>query len=120
MGRRRYRTKNEDTVAKIGEVLVALGGVFMLVLALQGILNRSSSRYGVQLFTNIDPLLYGIISLVCGALLIFSVYANEKGTIDNDVIFVILTLVLEVIGGTTGALIAFAGTIIYMLVFIID
>ncbi|MHA1969117.1 MAG: hypothetical protein ACW964_15125 [Candidatus Hodarchaeales archaeon] len=119
---RRYKTQWHRYGTIIGVLLVALGGLFMIIVGIEAFLRQAVpdtfflSNY-ITLDENLSFLL-SLVTIVCGiAILVITVH--QKPHSQETVVWVILAAVLAIIGGTLGGLITFGGALIYAIFYFI-
>ena len=72
-------------------------------------------------FISIPPefnFLWSIITIVCG-IAILAVIVQQKPHEEDTIVWMILSALLGILGGTLGGLIIFGGALIYLLVYIL-
>ena len=120
---RRYKTQWHRYGSIIGVLLVTFGGLFMIVIGTQAFLGQSAldtfflSNY-ITLDANLSFLL-SIVTILCG-IAIFVITVHQKPHSQKTNVWIILTAVLAVIGGTVGGLITFGGALIYVIFYLIN
>ena len=119
---RRFKTQWHRYGTVIGVLLVAIGGLFMIILGVEAFLRHGIpetfflSNY-ITLNEDLSFLL-SLVTIVCGiAILVITVH--QKPHSKETVVWVILSAVLAIIGGTLGGLITFGGALIYTIFYFI-
>ncbi len=105
-------------MAIIGEVLIMLGA---LILILVGIQQLFSISFGIPMTgSSIIPLgqFQGLVSLIMGGLIIFLLSSFHK--ISNPYLYSALVILLAVIGGHVGGLLAFIGAMLVAISYLLD
>ena len=119
---RRYKTQWHRYGTIIGVLLVALGGLFMIIVGIEAFLRQAApetfflSNY-IPLDANFSFLL-SIVTIVCG-ISILVITVHQKPHSQETMVWIILTAVLAIIGGTLGGLITFGGALIYAIFYFI-
>lgn len=62
--------------------------------------------------------LWSIITIICG-IAILAVTVQQKPHEEDNIVWMILSALLGILGGTLGGLITFGGALIYLLVYIL-
>lgn len=119
---RRYKTQWHRYGTIIGVLLVTLGGLFMIIVGIEAFLRQAApDTFFLSNYINLDAnlsFLLSIVTIVSGiAILIITVH--QKPHSQETMVWIILTAVLAVIGGTLGGLITFGGALIYAIFYFI-
>ena len=122
MTQRRYKTQWHRYGSIIGVILVALGGLFMLLYGVSSLLDQTTPNpfiLATYITLNTDiAFLWSIVPIIVGiALLVITARQrhNEKETFT----WMVVACIFAVLGGTLGGLIAFGGAIIYFLFYLL-
>jgi hypothetical protein len=120
--RRRYKTKWHRYGTVIGVLLVAIGGIFMILLGVEAFLRQAAPEtYFLSNFITLNEnisFLLSIITIICGiAILIATVH--QKPHSEDTVIWIIVAAILAIIGGTLGGLVVFGGALIYTIFYLL-
>jgi len=121
MAKRRYKTKWHRYGTIIGVLLVAIGGVIMILLGVTDLLNQStgSAFLFVANFVHLPAefsFLWSILTIICGiVILVFSV--QQKPHEQDTLAWIVVAALLGILGGTLGGLIVFGGALIYFLLY---
>lgn len=116
MPKRRYKTQWHRYCTIIGVLIVAVGGLFMIIIGLEAFLSGTTPEThflanSISLDSNLT-FLFSLVTIVCGiAILVATVH--QKPHSEDTVIWILLSAILAVIGGTLGGLIVFGGALIY-------
>jgi hypothetical protein len=122
MTRRKFKNKWHRYGSILGVILVALGGLLMLLYGAISLLEQTTpdpfflSSY-ISLNSNIS-FLFSIIPIIVGILLLV-ITARQKHYNKDTIKWMVAAGLLAVLGGTLGGLIAFGGALIYFLFYII-
>ena len=123
MTKRRYKTKWHRYGTIIGVLLVAIGGVIMILLGVTDLLNQSteSTFLFVTNFVQLPAelsFLWNVLTIICGiVILVFSV--QQKPHEQDTSAWIIIAALLGILGGTLGGLIVFGGALIYFLLYLL-
>ncbi|MFX0183527.1 MAG: hypothetical protein ACFE95_10640 [Candidatus Hodarchaeota archaeon] len=123
MAKRRYKTKWYRYGTIIGVLLVAIGGVIMILLGVTDLLNQSAETpfFFVANFVQIPTelaFLWSVLTIICGVvILVFS--AQQKPHEQDTLAWIIVAALLGILGGTLGGLIVFGGALIYFLLYLL-
>ena len=120
MTKRRYRTKWLRYCTIIGVILVALGGLIMLLYGAIGLVEQTiPTPFLLSSYLTLDDdlnFLLNLIPIIIGVtLLIITARKNvhEKETAK----WLVVAFLLAILGGTVGGLIAFGGILIYFIAY---
>ena len=122
MPKRRYKTQWHRYCTVIGVLIVAVGGLFMIIIGVDALFREvvPDTHFLVN-FINLDNdlvFLFSLVTIVCGiAILVATVH--QKPHSEDTVIWILLSAILAVIGGTLGGLIVFGGALIYAIFYFI-
>ncbi|MFX0052687.1 MAG: hypothetical protein ACFFAJ_13935 [Candidatus Hodarchaeota archaeon] len=123
MTKRRYKSKWHRYGTIIGVLLVAVGGVIMILFGVTDIFSQSTgstfllAANFIQLPTELS-FLWSILTIICGVvILVFSV--QQKPHEKDTLVWVIVAALLGILGGSLGGLIVFGGSLIYFLLYIL-
>ena len=122
MPKRRYKTQWHRYCTVIGVLIVAVGGLFMIIIGVDALFREvvPDTHFLVN-FINLDndlAFLFSLVTIVCGiAILVATVH--QKPHSEDTVIWILLSAILAVIGGTLGGLIVFGGALIYAIFYFI-
>lgn len=122
MTRRRYKSKWHRYGSVISVLLVALGGLFMILYGVIGLLNQSAPEtYFLTNYIDLPPefmIFFSIVSIIAGiGILIVSV--QQKPHEKKTATWMVIAAILGVLGGTIGGLIVFGGVLIYFILYLI-
>lgn len=123
MPKRSYKSKWHGYGIIAGVLIVAVGGVIMILLGVLALFNVSPPSY--ILLANIIPLpaelafLWSIMTIACGILILGIIIKQKPHERDVIILWIIASALLGVLGGTLGGLITLGGAIIYLLVYAI-
>jgi len=120
--RRRYKSKWHRYGSVISVLLVALGGLFMILYGVIGLLNQSAPEtYFLTNYIDLPPefmIFFSIVSIIAGiGILIVSV--QQKPHEKKTATWMVIAAILGVLGGTIGGLIVFGGVLIYFILYLI-
>jgi hypothetical protein len=105
-----------------GVLLASVGGVIMILLGVTTLIDQTTpSNTIIPNFFSIPPefaFLWSVLTIVSG-IAILLVTIHQKPHSKDTVIWMILSAILAIIGGTVGGLITFGGVIIYLLLYVI-
>lgn len=106
----------------VGVLLTAIGGVIMILLGIVALVNQTTPINAIlPNFISIPSevnMLWGVLTVVCGiAILIVTIH--QKPHAEDTIVWMILSALLAILGGTLGGLITFGGVIIYLLIYVI-
>jgi hypothetical protein len=122
MPRRRYKSKWHRYGTIIGVLLVAIGGIIMIVYGAIALTERTAPEYMlVSNFIEISSELqffWALIPVICG-ITILAVTVQQKPHENETLVWMVIALILGVIGGTLGGLIVFCGALIYLILYFI-
>ena len=94
----------------------------MILLGVTALIDQATpSNAIIPNFFSIPPefvLLWSVLTIVSG-IAILLVTVHQKPHSEDTVIWMILSAILAIIGGTIGGLITFGGVIIYLLLYVI-
>lgn len=122
MPKRRYKSKWHRYATITGVLLAAIGGVIMIILGVIALVGQTTPINTIMpnLIT-IPPelnILWSVLTIVAGiAVLIVTIH--QKPHEEETIVWMILSAVLAILGGTLGGLITFGGVLIYLLVYIL-
>lgn len=122
MPKRRYKTQWHRYCTVIGVLIVAVGGLFMIIIGVDALFREvvPDTHFLVN-FINLDndlAFLFSLVTIVCGiAILVATVH--QKPHSEDTVIWILLSAILAVTGGTLGGLIVFGGALIYAIFYFI-
>ncbi len=116
--KRRYKTKWHRYCTIIGVLLVAIGGIFMILLGTEAFLRQAAPEtYFLSNFITLDDnisFLLSIVTIICGiGILIATVH--QKPHSEETIVWIIIAALLAIIGGTLGGLVVFGGALIYLI-----
>lgn len=120
--RRKYKTKWHRYGTTAGVLFVAIGGVIMIFLGIIAFFDQTELE--ILFLSNFFTIpsefdfLWSILTLVCGGGILF-VTIQQKPHDKETVIWMIVSALLAIIGGTLGGLITFGGVLIYLLLYIL-
>ena len=116
MPKRRYKTQWHRYCTVIGVLIVAVGGLFMIIIGVEALLRQAApDTYFLANFISLEndlAFLFSLVTIVCG-ISILIVTIHQKPHSEDTVIWILLSAILAVIGGTVGGLIVFGGALIY-------
>ena len=122
MPKRRYKSKWHRYGTLTGVLLAGIGGVIMILLGVIALAGQTTPiNTIIPNFISIPPelnILWSVLTIVSGSAVLI-VTAHQKPHEKDTVVWMILSAVLAVLGGTLGGLITFGGVLIYLLVYII-
>ena len=119
MTRRKYKTKWHRYCTILSVILVALGGLLMLLYGVTALLNQSVpdpfflATY-ISLGTDLQ-FLWSIVSILVGIIILITT-VKQKPYIQETRGWMIIALLLGILGGTLGGLITFGGSLIYFII----
>lgn len=122
MTKRRYKSKWHRYGTVISILLVALGGLFMILYGVIGLLNQTApDTYFLQNYITLDPGLMVFLSLVSiiAGIGILVVSVQQKPHEKKTATWMVIAAILGVLGGTIGGLIVFGGVLIYFILYLI-
>ncbi|MFX0171677.1 MAG: hypothetical protein ACFE9L_07145 [Candidatus Hodarchaeota archaeon] len=123
MTKREYKSKWYRYGSIIGVLLVAVGGVIMILIGVTEFFNQSTGSTShfaanfIQLPTDLS-FLWSFLTIICGiVILVFS--GQQKPHEKDTVAWVIVAALLGIFGGSLGGLIVLGGSLIYFLLYIL-
>ncbi len=120
MVRRKHKTKWHRYCTFLAVILVALGGLLMLLYGVTAFLNQTTPDpffLGTYISLGTDlQFLWSIVSILVGILILITT-VKQKPQSQETRGWMMIALLLGILGGTLGGLITFGGSLIY---FIID
>jgi hypothetical protein len=123
MTKRKYKSKWHRYGSIIGVLLVAVGGVIMILIGVTEFFNQSAGSSFLLAANFIElpaelSFLWSILTIICGiVILVFSV--QQKPHEEDTLVWVIVAALLGILGGSLGGLIVFGGSLIYFLLYIL-
>ncbi len=120
MTHRRYKTKWHRYCTILAVILVALGGLIMLLYGVIAFLNQnipdpfflaSYIALGADL-----QFLWSIVSILVGVIILITT-AKQKPHVQETRGWMMIALLLGILGGTLGGLITFGGGLIYFIIY---
>ena len=120
--KRKYKSKWHRYGTITGVLLAAIGGVIMILLGVTALVSQTTPfNTVVPTFISIPPefdFLWSILTIVSGVAVLL-VTAHQKPHAEETIVWMILSALLAVLGGTLGGLITFGGVLIYLILFVI-
>jgi len=119
MTRRKYKTKWHRYCTILAVILVAIGGLLMLLYGVTAFLNQSVpdpfflATY-ISLGTDLR-FLWSIVSILVGIIVLITT-VKQKSHVQETRGWMMIALLLGILGGTLGGLIVFGGSLIYFIV----
>ncbi len=119
MTRRKYKTKWHRYCTILAVILVAIGGLLMLLYGVTAFLNQSVpdpfflATY-ISLGTDLQ-FLWSIVSILVGIIVLITT-VKQKSHDQETHGWMMIALLLGILGGTLGGLIVFGGSLIYFIV----
>lgn len=123
MSKRSYKSKWHRYSTIAGVLIVAVGGVIMIILGVLALFNVSPPNN--MLLVNIILLpaelafLWSILTIICGILILGIIIKQKPHERDVKILWIIASALLGILGGTLAGLITFGGAIIYLLMYVI-
>lgn len=122
MPKRRYKSKWHRYGSIVGVLLAAIGGVIMILLGITTLVGQTTPINTIlPNFISIPPelnFLWSTLTIICGiAVLIVTIH--QKPHEEDIIVWMILSALLAILGGTIGGLIIFGGVLIYLLIYMI-
>lgn len=122
MSKRRYKSKWHRYGTITGVLLAAIGGVIMILLGIIALVGQTTPINTIlHNFISIPPefdILWSILTIASGfAVLLVTIH--QKPHEEDTIVWMILSALFAVLGGTLGGLITFGGVLIYLLVYIL-
>ena len=122
MPKRKYKSKWHQYGTIIGVLLAAIGGVIMILLGVIALADQTTPLNSiVPTFMNIPPefdFLWSVLTIVSGVAVLI-ITAHQKPHAEETIVWMVLSALLAVLGGTLGGLITFGGVLIYLILYII-
>jgi len=119
MTRRKFKTKWHRYCTILSVVLVALGGLFMLLYGATAFFNRSVPDpffLAAYISLGIDlQFLWSIVSILVGIIILITT-VKKKPHFQETRSWMMIALLLGILGGTLGGLITFGGSLIYFII----
>ncbi|PWI47973.1 hypothetical protein CEE45_08720 [Candidatus Heimdallarchaeota archaeon B3_Heim] len=120
MTKRRYKSKWHRYCTVLGVILVALGGLLMLLYGVTSFIDQSiHNPFFLASYITLDvniQFLWSIISIIVGVLLIIITIRHDihaKETMN----WIIIAFLLAILGGTLGGLVTLGGALIYIIMY---
>ena len=119
MTRRKYKTKWHRYCTILAVILVAIGGLLMLLYGVTAFLNQSVpdpfflATY-ISLGTDLQ-ILWSIVSILVGIIVLMTT-VKQKSHVQETRGWMMIALLLGILGGTLGGLIVFGGSLIYFII----
>ena len=119
MTRRKYKTKWHRYCTILAVILVAIGGLLMLLYGVTAFLNQSVpdpfflATY-ISLGTDLQ-ILWSIVSILVGIIVLITT-VKQKSHVQETRGWMMIALLLGILGGTLGGLIVFGGSLIYFII----
>ena len=119
MTRRKYKTKWHRYCTILAVILVAIGGLLMLLYGVTAFLSQSVpdpfflATY-ISLGTDLQ-FLWSIVSILVGIIVLITT-VKQKSHVQETRGWMMIALLLGILGGTLGGLIVFGGSLIYFIV----
>ena len=119
MTRRKYKTKWHRYCTILAVILVAIGGLLMLLYGVTAFLNQSVpdpfflATY-ISLGTDLQ-FLWSIVSILVGIIVLMTT-VKQKSHVQETRGWMMIALLLGILGGTLGGLIVFGGSLIYFVI----
>ena len=119
MTRRKYKTKWHRYCTILAVILVAIGGLLMLLYGVTAFLNQSVpdpfflATY-ISLGTDLQ-ILWSIVSILVGIIVLMTT-VKQKSHVQETRGWMMIALLLGILGGTLGGLIIFGGSLIYFVI----
>ncbi|WP_455140776.1 hypothetical protein [Candidatus Hodarchaeum mangrovi] len=122
MTKRRYKSKWHRYGSLISVVLVALGGLFMILYGVIGLLKQTAPEtYFLLNYISLSVefmIFFSMVSIIAGiGILVVSV--QQKPHEKKTATWMVIAAILGVLGGTIGGLIVFGGVLIYFILYLI-
>jgi uncharacterized membrane protein len=102
-------------------LFIAIGGIIMILIGITDFLSQAiGSNFLASIIQLPNELLFvwNIVSILCG-IAVLLIIVQQKAHEEEALVWVIVSLLLGILGGTLGGLIVFGGTLIYLLLFIL-
>ncbi len=122
MTKRRYKTKWHRYCTVLGVILVALGGLLMLLYGVTAFLEQTiPNSFFLASYIILDENIeyfWSIVSIIVGIVLIIMTIKNDfhaKETLN----WIVVAFLLAILGGTMGGLITLGGALIYIIMYIL-
>jgi hypothetical protein len=120
MTRRSYKTKWHRYCTILAVILVALGGLIMLLYGVIAFLGQNVPD-PFFLATYIDlggnlQFLWSVVSILVGVIILITT-VKQKPHVQETREWMMVALLLGILGGTLGGLIAFGGGLIYFIMY---
>ncbi len=122
MPKRRYKSKWHRYGTLAGVIVAALGGVIMILMGVIAFLDQTApdafllSNY---VFISQDlEFVWSIVTIICG-IAILVITTQQRPHEKDTLVWIIVSALLAILGGTVGGLITFGGALIYLLVSIL-
>ncbi len=119
MTRRKYKTKWHRYCTILAVILVAIGGLLMLLYGVTAFLNQSVpdpfflATY-ISLGTDLQ-FLWSIVSILVGIIVLITT-VKQKSHVQETRGWMMIALLLGILGGTLGGLVVFGGSLIYFII----
>ncbi|MFX0125568.1 MAG: hypothetical protein ACFFAE_18240 [Candidatus Hodarchaeota archaeon] len=122
MPKRRYKSQWHRYGTIAGVLLAAIGGIIMILLGVVALTGQTTPlNTFIPNFISIPSefdILWSILTIVSG-IAVLTVTVHQKPHEEETIVWMILSAILAVLGGTLGGLITFGGVLIYLLVYVI-
>lgn len=122
MTKRTYKTKWHRYCTVIGVIIVALGGLFMLLYGVVALMEQNApTPFLLATYFSLSiefQFIYSLISVGTGALILVITAKNNPHMKETQT-WMVVAFLLGIIGGTLGGLMILGGVLIYFIVAII-
>ncbi|MFX1515919.1 MAG: hypothetical protein ACFFC6_06390 [Promethearchaeota archaeon] len=122
MPKRKFKSKWHQYGTITGVLLAAIGGVIMIILGAIALAGQTTLTNTIMPTLIVIPpefdFLWSILTIVAG-IAVLLVTVHQKPYAEETTVWMILSALLAVLGGTLGGLITFGGVLIYLILYII-
>lgn len=123
MSKRSYKSKWHRYGTITGVILVAVGGVIMIILGVLALLSVSPPDNMLLVNINLVPaelaFVWSILTILCGILILGIVVKQKPHEKEVRIFWIVFVALLGILGGTLAGLITFGGVIIYLLMYVL-
>lgn len=121
MPKRKYKSKWHKYGTITGVLLATIGGVIMILLGVMALARQVTPiNTIVPTFISIPSefdFLLSILTIVSGVAVLL-ITSHQKPHTEETIVWMVLSTLLAVLGGTLGGLITFGGVLIYLILYI--
>ncbi|MFW9854213.1 MAG: hypothetical protein ACFFFG_04105 [Candidatus Thorarchaeota archaeon] len=122
MTRRHYKTRWHRDGTIIAVILAALGGLLQILFGVEGLIGQRSPTYfyiGSLIHLPADLIIiYAVVPIVCG-IIVLAITFKQQPHKNDELVWMIITAIVGVLGGTLGGLIVLGAVFIYIILYFI-